>query len=258
MSPDPATTRPAVATRVLIVGATSAIAHAVARRYAAQGARLTLLGRRPDALEAAAADLRVRGAAEVVTEPYDAESSELPGALVQRAWARWQGFDVALLAHGVLPDQATAQESVQETLRSFDINGRSVIALLTDLAPRFEAQRSGVIGVISSPAGDRGRASNYVYGAAKAAVTNFCSGLRHRLFACGVRVVTILPGFVDTPMTAALPKTGPLWAQPEQVAADIQNALERRNGALYTPWFWRWMMLIVMHLPQAIFLRSKL
>ena len=258
MNPAPASTRPIATTRVLIVGATSAIAHAVARRYAAQGARLMLLGRRPDALAANAADLRVRGAGEVVTGPYDAQAHALPGGLVREVWERWQGFDVALLAHGVLPDQAAAQTSAPETLHSFDINARSVIALLTELAPRFEAQRSGVIGVISSPAGDRGRASNYVYGAAKAAVTNFCSGLCHRLYASGVRVVTILPGFVDTPMTATLPKTGPLWAHPARVAADIEHALARRNGALYTPWFWRWIMLVVMHLPQALFLRSKL
>lgn len=254
----PSTAARPIAPRVLIVGASSAIAHAVARRYAAQGARLLLLGRRPDALQAVAADLVVRGAAEVQCEPYDAASPELPGPLVARAWSRWQGFDVALLAHGVLPDQAAAQASASETLRSFDINARSVIALLTELAPLFEKQGQGVIGVISSPAGDRGRASNYVYGAAKAAVSNFCSGLRHRLAASAVRVVTILPGFVDTPMTAALPKTGPLWAQPERVAADIEKALAQRNGTLYTPWFWRWIMLIVIHLPQALFLRSKL
>ncbi len=243
---------------MLIVGATSAIAVAVARRYAAQGARLLLLGRRPDALQAVAADLRVRGAAEVVCEHYDAESAESPAAALQRAWDTWQGCDIALLAHGVLPDQAACQESVAATLRSFDINARSVIAVLTVLASLFEAQGCGVIGVISSPAGDRGRASNYVYGAAKAAVTNFSSGLRHRLHSKGVRVITILPGFVDTPMTAALPKTGPLWAQPDRVAADIQRALATRNGALYTPWFWRWIILIVCNLPQRLFLRSKL
>jgi hypothetical protein len=112
--------------------------------------------------------------------------------------------------------------------------------------------------VISSPAGERGRASNYIYGAAKAAVSVFCGGLRHRLYASGVRVVTILPGFVDTPMTAALPKTGPLWAKPDRVALDIEQALQSRNAALYTPWFWRWIMAIVTHLPQAIFLRTKL
>jgi short-subunit dehydrogenase len=200
----------------------------------------------------------VRGAAEAVCLHFDAENGTSPAEVLRSAWGRWQGFDVALLAHGVLPDQAACEVSVDATLHSFDINARSVIAVLTVLASLFEAQGHGVIGVISSPAGDRGRASNYVYGAAKAAVTNFCSGLRHRLQRSGVRVVTILPGFVDTPMTATLPKTGPLWAQPDQVAADIHRALNKRNGSLYTPWFWRWIMAIVVHLPQSLFLRSKL
>lgn len=243
--------------RLLIVGATSAIATAVARRYAVQGARLMLLGRRPAALQALADDLRVRGAPQVECLAYDALADADAGALLHRAWAVWGGFDLALVAHGVLPDQAAVQASAAEMLRSFDINGRSVVGLLTDLANLFEAQGHGVIGVISSPAGQRGRASNYGYGAAKAAVTTTCSGLRHRLVRSGVRVVTILPGFVDTPMTAALPK-GPLWAQPEAVAADIERALARRNGVLYTPGFWRWIMFIVVHLPQALFLRSKL
>jgi len=251
------TTAVPVHPRVLIVGATSAIAEAVARRYAARGARLLLLGRRTAALDAAAADLRVRGAAEVACDRFDADDTARHGELIERAWARWQGFDVALVAHGTLPDQPEAQAQAALALRSLDVNAGSVLSVLTELANRFEAQRRGVIGVISSPAGDRGRASNYVYGAAKAAVSNFCSGLRHRLHASGVRVVTILPGFVDTPMTAAFPK-GPLWARPERVAADIERALERRNGNLYTPWFWRWVMTVVRNLPQALFLRSKL
>lgn len=244
--------------RVLIVGATSAIANEVARRYAARGARLLLLGRRTDVLQTAATDLRVRGAAEVVVEHFEADALALHPVLMARAWTQWQGLDVALVAHGVLPDQAACQASAKLALASFDTNAGSVLSVLTELANHFEAQRSGVIGVISSPAGERGRASNYVYGAAKAAVSVFCSGLRHRLHAHGVRVVTILPGFVDTPMTAALPKTGPLWAQPAQVADDIIQALDRRNGKLYTLWFWRWIMLIVVHLPQPLFLRSKL
>ena len=243
--------------RVLIIGANSAIASALARRYAGRGARLLLLGRRADALQAAAADLRVRGAAEVGIELFEADAVDQHPALLARAWARWQGLDIALVAHGVLPDQAAAQASATVAVASFDTNARSVLSLLTTLANQFEAQGSGVIGVISSPAGDRGRASNYVYGAAKAAVTTLCSGLRHRLHRSGVRVLTILPGFVDTPMTAGLPK-GPLWAQPERVAADIEHALVSRNCTLYTPWFWRWIMLIVLHLPQALLLRSKL
>lgn len=243
--------------RVLVVGATSAIATAVLRRYAQRGAKLYLLGRRAEALEAAAADLRVRGAGAVATDAIDVNDVERHRPVLDAAWDGWAGFDVVLIAHGVLPDQARAQASIEETLASFDTNARSVIAMLTDLANRFEAQRSGVIAVISSPAGDRGRASNYVYGAAKAAVTNLTSGLRHRLARTGVRVVTILPGFVDTPMTESFRK-GPLWASPDRVARDIVRAIERRNGALYTPWFWRWIMLLVVHLPQWLFLRSRL
>lgn len=243
--------------RVLIVGATSAIAGEVARRYAARGARLLLLGRRAQALEAQAADLQVRGATEVAFELFEANDVAQHPELLARAWARWQGLDVALIAHGVLPDQAAAQLSATQALSSFDTNARSLISVLTELANHFEAQRHGVIGVISSPAAERGRASNYVYGAAKAAVSTFCSGLRHRLYRKGVRVVTILPGFVDTPMTAGFAK-GPLWARPERVAADIERALECSNGDLYTPWFWRWIMFIVKRVPQGLFLRSKL
>ncbi len=250
-------TSPDSTQRVLIVGAGSAIASAVARRYAARGARLMLWGRSLDALTAQAADLRIRGASDAAFELFEATEATLHDAPAARAWAQWHGLDVALIAFGVLPDQAAAEVSASEALRSFDINARGVIAVLTPLANHFAAQGHGVIGVISSPAADRGRASNYVYGAAKAAVSNFCSGLRHRLHRKGVRVVTVLPGFVDTPMTAGFAK-GALWAKPDVVAADIEHALDHANGNVYAPWFWRWIMLIVKNLPQALFLRSKL
>lgn len=243
--------------RLLIIGASSAIALAVARRYAARGARLVLVGRREAALQADAADLRLRGASDVQVELLDMLDTPRHAEVLARAWQRWDGLDLALVAHGSLPEQAEAQRSAALTLVSFDVNARSVLALLTELAERFERQGHGAIGVISSPAGQRGRASNYVYGAAKAAVSVFCSGLRHRLFRSGVRVVTILPGFVDTPMTAEFPK-GPLWATPERVARDIERGLDHANGELYTPGFWRLIMAIVTRLPQALFLRSKL
>jgi short-subunit dehydrogenase len=243
--------------RILIVGASSAIATEVARRYSTRSARICLAGRRADALAAAAADLRVRGAADVACEVLDADDIAAHASVVDSAWSRWDGLDAVLVAYGVLPDPVRTQASVDETLASIDTNARSVIALLTLLANRFDAQRAGVIGVISSPAGQRGRASNYVYGAAKAAITVFASGLRHRLHPSGVRVVTILPGFVDTPMTAAFAK-GALWASPARVAIDIERALDRRNGNVYTPWFWRWIMLMVIHLPEPIFLRTRL
>jgi len=243
--------------RILIVGANSAIATEVARRYAARAARIYLVARRAQALDATAADLRVRGAAEVACAAMDANDVERHRSVLEAAWQMWSGLDVALLAHGVLPDQAHAQQSVDETLSTFDTNARSVIALLTDLANRFEAQAGGTIAVISSPAGDRGRASNYVYGAAKAAVSNFAAGLRHRLFASGVRVVTILPGFVDTPMTANFAK-GPLWASPARVARDIVAAIDVGRRVVYTPWFWRWIMLVIKLVPERVFVRTRL
>ncbi len=243
--------------RVLIIGATSAIAHAVARRYAGRQAALFLIGRRLPALEANAADLTVRGAEAVGCAQLDANDHDRHEAVLAEAWAAYGGFDVALVAHGVLPDQAASERSVAATLASFDTNAASVIALLTLLANRFEAQGSGALAVISSPAGDRGRASNYVYGAAKAAVTVFASGLRNRLYTKGVRVITIVPGFVDTPMTADLAK-GPLWAAPEQVASDIVRALERGFGVVYTPGFWRWIMSAIRHIPERLFVRMKL
>ncbi len=243
--------------RLLIIGATSALAHALARRRAARGDRLFLVARNAAALEANAADLRARGAAEVGTALLDANDTPRHAAVVETAFAAFGGFDAVLVAHGVLPEQAACEASVEATLASFDTNARSVIALLTPIANRFEQQRSGVIALISSPAADRGRASNYVYGAAKAAVSAFASGLRQRLHRSGVRVLTLSPGFVDTPMTAAFPK-GPLWAAPERVAADIDRALQGGFGTVYTPWFWRWIMLIIRSIPERVFVRLKL
>lgn len=246
-----------MSTRVLIIGATSAIATAVARRYAAASARLFLVGRRMPALQALADDLRVRGAAEVDCAELDANDIASHARIIEQAWTRWSGVDRVLVAHGVLPDQLQCETSVDDALASFDTNARSVLALLLPLAARLETQGSGSLAVISSPAGDRGRQSNYVYGAAKAAVTVLAAGLRHRLASKGVRVITILPGFVDTPMTASFRK-GALWATPERVGKDVERAMERGFGAVYTPWFWRWIMLIIRQLPEALFVRTKL
>lgn len=243
--------------KILIVGATSAIAEAVARLFAAQGDALYLVARRPEALEAIAADLRVRGAAGVHAEVMDANAIERHAALLADADAALGGLDTVLVAHGSLPDQAAAQQSVELALRELQTNALSVIALLTLVANRFEAQRFGTIAVISSVAGDRGRRSNYLYGTAKAAVSTFLSGLRQRLHRAGVAVVTIKPGFVDTPMTRDFPK-GPLWAKPERVARDIVRALERRQTVLYTPGFWRLVMTLIKAVPEAVFKRLSL
>ncbi len=173
------------------------------------------------------------------------------------ATARLGGLDGALIAHGTLSDQRACEQSVELLRAEFDVNALCVMALCTELANQFEAQRDGVIALISSVAGDRGRQSNYVYGAAKAAVNAFASGLRQRLYSKGVAVITIKPGFVSTPMTAAFPKNA-LWAQPASVARDIVRAIDRRVPVLYTPWFWRPIMALIRAVPEPIFRRLRL
>lgn len=243
--------------RVLIVGATSAIAGAVARRYAAEGAALYLAARSAERLAAVAADLRVRGACEVITGAFDAHEPGRHAPLVDEAWAALGGIDVALIAHGSLPHQQTCQGTYEAAQRELEINALSVLSLLTPLANRMEAAGAGTLAVISSVAGDRGRRSNYVYGAAKGCVNVFLQGLAHRLAGSGVHVLTVRPGFVDTPMTAEF-KKGLLWATPARVAADILRAIERRDWVVYTPWFWRWIMLLIRLLPAAVFHRTRL
>jgi decaprenylphospho-beta-D-erythro-pentofuranosid-2-ulose 2-reductase len=243
--------------RVLIVGATSAIAEATARLWAAQGARLYLTARRAPLLEAIAADLKLRGAADVGWEALDISNPEFHEPLMSRASEFLGGLDVALIAHGTLPDQATCETSVPTMVHEIQVNGIATVALLSRLASAFEAQRKGTIVVITSVAGDRGRQSNYVYGAAKALVSTFLSGLRQRLAKAGVRVVDIRPGFVDTPMTAAMPK-GALWAKPDGVARGIVRAATSGTPVVYLPWFWRWIMRVIRWMPQPVFDRIRL
>jgi short-subunit dehydrogenase len=248
---------PEATTRVLIVGATSAIAAETARVYAARGARMFLVARNPDRLAAVAADLQVRGAAAVETALLDATDYRRCEEVVEAAWGAFDGLDVALVAHGILPDQARCQASAAEALRSIDVNFGSAVALLTPLANRFETAGAGCIAVISSVAGDRGRQSNYVYGAAKGGLDRFLQGLRNRLHRAGVAVVTLKPGFVDTPMTADVPKN-PLFASPRRVGRAIHRAIEARRNVVYIPWFWRPIMCLIAGLPEPVFKRLRM
>jgi short-subunit dehydrogenase len=243
--------------RILIMGATSAIAERCAREFALQGDSLFLVARNAQQLQAVADDLRVRGALMVGTCVLDAREMDRYPAMLDAATEQMGGIDAALIAHGTLSDQAACQNSIELLLQEFATNALSVMALCTQLANQFEAQRHGVIAVVSSVAGDRGRRSNYVYGAAKAAVSAFTSGLRQRLYSKGVSVVTIKPGFVNTPMTAAFNK-GALWAAPETVASAIVRAMDRGASIIYTPWFWRPIMWLVKAVPETIFRRLKL
>ncbi|MEE4999316.1 SDR family oxidoreductase [Pseudomonas viridiflava] len=244
--------------RILIIGATSAIAHACARLWAAQGCDFFLVARSADKLQVTAADLEGRGARKVTLHEMDATHfAEYPRMLADCLEVLGQ-IDVVLIAHGTLPDQRACEQDVGLALQEFITNSASVIALLTLLARHFEVQRCGTLAVISSVAGERGRPSNYLYGAAKAAVSTFCDGLQARLFKVGVHVLTIKPGFVDTPMTRGLSLPAALLAQPEQVAERIVNGIARQATSLYAPGFWALIMLVIRSIPQPMFKRLNL
>jgi decaprenylphospho-beta-D-erythro-pentofuranosid-2-ulose 2-reductase len=244
--------------RVLVFGATSAIATACARIWAAQGAQLFLVGRSTEKLQSLADDLAVRGARAVHQLELDANDNAAHQSVVEAAVRQLGGIDIALIAHGSLPDQAACQADSATMLREIATNGTSVLSLLTVLANHFERQRSGAIGVITSVAGDRGRPSNYVYGSAKAAVQVFCEGLRARLFHAGVSLTDIRPGFVATPMTQGLKLPGPLVSEPAVVAKRIVSGIARKADVLYTPGYWALIMLVIRSIPRPVFKRLKL
>jgi len=242
---------------ILIIGATSAIAGATARAYAQRGARLFLVGRDAQRLGILADDLRVLGAADVVTFACDLTDFERHPELVAKAREGLGRIDVALIAHGILGDQRAEEADFDKARENLTVNALSPISLLTRLTPVMREQGSGTLAAIASVAGDRGRQSNFVYGAAKGALAIYLQGLRNRLYPDGVHVLTIKPGFVDTPMTRDFPK-GPLWVGPEVIARGIVRAVERRRNVVYLPWFWRPIMAIIKAIPEPIFKRLKL
>jgi hypothetical protein len=243
----------------LILGATSAIAHETARLLAVRGDRLILVGRDSKKLEHIAEDLRVLGAEQVDTVFQDLAAIEDYDQFVQLLISIAGQLDLVLLAHGTLPDQTQLQQHAADTLQAIQLNGLSYIGLLTPLANYFEKQGSGCIAVITSVAGDRGRQSNYVYGAAKSLVTTFCQGLRNRLAKANVQVLTIKPGFTDSPMTAHIPKVGAIpWAKPEDIADGILQAITKKKDVVYLPRFWQLIMLVIQHIPEVIFKKLSL
>ena len=243
--------------RVLIIGATSAIAQEVAKIYVEAGSQLFLVARNSQKLEQIEQDLSVRGTGAIESMSLELTDTERHEDILTKADVFMGGIDIVLIAHGTLPEQKKCETSVNHTLQELDINLLSIVSLLTLLANYFEKQGSGCIAVISSVAGDRGRQSNYVYGAAKGGLSIFLQGLRNRLSKAGVCVLTIKPGFVITPMTAEF-KKGVLWVQPKGVAEAIVGAIQKRKNVVYVPWFWRWIMFVIRSIPESIFKRMNL
>lgn len=238
--------------RVLIVGATSGIAKAVAQRFAERGTALVLAARDAEQLELDAQDLRIRHGVEVQIRPFDALNYDGHAALVE-------GLDLsaAVVCHGVMLSNDDAVADLDAHRRMIEVNYTSYVSVLELLASYFEANGGGVIAGLSSVAGDRGRQSNYCYGATKAALTAYLSGLRGRLRPKGVAVLTVKPGPTDTPMTQGL-EVSPPTASPESVARLIVRDIERRRNVCYTPRKWWPIMSVIRAIPEWVFKRLSI
>jgi short-subunit dehydrogenase len=243
--------------KIIIMGATSAIAKAVARIYAIKGSELYLIARNEERLIAMQKDLKVRGAPQVHIQLLDVNNIEAHGNIILKAFAVLERVDIILIAHGSLPEQKKCQQDINLMLKALNTNAISTTSLLSLFANQLEAQKSGQLAVITSVAGDRGRQSNYIYGSAKGMVSIFLQGLRNRLHKSNVSVLDIKPGFIDTPMTAHIEK-GALWAKPEVVAQSIVKAIDKKKYTLYTPSFWQLIMSIIKRIPEPVFKRLHL
>ena len=244
--------------RYLVLGATSGIAEATCRIWAAEGANLFLVGRSADRLNAVAADLRVRGAAYVDVAALDLDETQHHAELLAHAITSLGGLDVAYLAFGILGDQPQAEQDAAHAEAILHTNLTAPVSMLTWLANFCVKQGRGTIAVLSSVAGDRGRKSNYVYGASKAGLTAFVDGLRNRVDREGVAVLTIKPGPVKTAMTAAM-KGNEKFADPNKVAKIIADSIAGgKGGVLYVPGIWWPIMTVIKAIPDSVFRKLNL
>jgi len=243
---------------VLILGATSTIARALAAEFGRHRYDLTLAGRDREEMDALAADLAIRYGVEARVRCFDALAFETHQPDLE-SWLSEEPDSIvgAVVCFGYLGDHAAAKTDFAEARRILDTNFTGCMSALNIIANHFERRRSGFICAVSSVAGDRGRQSNYLYGAAKAGLSVYLQGLRNRLFPSRVRVVTIKPGFVDTPMTFGRPGLF-LVASPEYVARSIFKAIQRGKDVAYIPWFWRPIMFTARMIPEWLFKRPRL
>ncbi|MGH8529571.1 MAG: SDR family NAD(P)-dependent oxidoreductase [Nevskiales bacterium] len=241
----------------VVLGASSSIARAFARAAAESGSAVILAGRDQADMQASAADIRLRSGRSVEVLAFDASATGGHAGFVHRCRALCNGRLNVFLAFGHMPAQAALDNDPQSLRTTIEANFLGAASILTQFAPVLEAQRAGHVVVIGSVAGDRGRLKNYVYGAAKAGLHAYAQGLRARLCRSGITVLTVKPGFIDTAMSYGQPGLF-LVAQPEALARAILGAVERGRLIMYYPWFWRWIMLVIRHIPERIFQRLNI
>jgi short-subunit dehydrogenase len=241
--------------KILVLGATSGIAEATCRIWAAQGAQLFLVARNPEKLAAVAADLKTRGAAYVGTAVADLDDTDKHAELLSHAINSLTGMDIAYLAYGILGDQPRAEQDFEHAAQILHTNFVAPVSLLTWLANFCVQRHAGVLAVLSSVAGERGRKSNYLYGSSKAGLTAFLAGLRNRVDREGVTVLTIKPGPVNTAMTAHM---NIKKADVNKVAATIVKAIDAKKDNLYVPGFFQPVMFVIRNIPDRIFKKMNL
>jgi decaprenylphospho-beta-D-erythro-pentofuranosid-2-ulose 2-reductase len=239
---------------ILIVGATSAIAEQCARIWVKEASvELTLVGRDQAKMEGLRADLLVRSPLSRITiQILDFQNPIAIADLAKRA-VEDGDLDIVLIAHGDLPSQAACEEDLALVASALSVNGISPSLFAEAFAEQFAIVNHGTIAIIGSVASDRGRRSNYVYGAAKALLAHYAAGLQHRFAGTDVKIVLIKPGPTATPMTAGLQQKGQRFARADRVAEAIVRAIEAGTPVLYTPSLWRPIMFVIRHLPQGIF-----
>ena len=240
---------------VLILGATSDMAVAIAKKFASNGYDIQLAARNKERLSPLQSDLRIRYNINCTLHEFDAMESAKHEAFFESLTVK---PDISICVFGYMVDQEKTQNDWKEAERTIQVNYTGAVSILNVIANYYASQQKGCIAGISSVAGERGRMSNYIYGSAKAGFTAYLSGLRNRLFHMNVHVVSVLPGFVYTRMTEGLPLPGLLTAQPEAVGEGVFNAIQKKKNTVYIKWFWRWIMLIIRNIPESTFKKLKL
>jgi len=240
---------------ILVLGANSDMARATARRFAQAGYNIYLASRNTEELDKEVQHLELKYQIKAQAQFFDALDFSSHASFYSELDPKPSG---AVLAFGILGDQTQAQDDFQHARMIIETNYTGAVSILEIIAAELERHGHGFIVGISSVAGDRGRQSNYMYGSAKAGLSAYLSGLRHRLFPAGVNVLTVKPGFAATKMTAGLDLPEKLTAQPEEVAGRIYKGVSKNKSVLYIKPIWRLIMWIIIHLPQCIFKRTKL
>jgi short-subunit dehydrogenase len=240
---------------VLILGATSDIASAIAGKFASKGYDLQLAARRTEELENTRKDIQIRYNNQCDLYPFDAVNLDTHRAFYNSLSPK---PDIAIAVFGYMADNVKTVVDPDILLNTMQVNYTGAVSVLNIISRDYLQKRSGTIVGISSVAGERGRAKNYIDGSAKAGLTAYLSGLRNELYDFNVHVCTVLPGFVYTKMTEEMPLPAALTAHPEEVADAVYNAVVKKKNVIYVKWFWKWIMMIIRNIPEGMFKKMKI